>query len=315
MRNGSPIPVATCEAACGADGDGDKSCDKMDMGCPSSKTWGPSYGRSWGSTAILPGKFGSTGVAPVEGNMSSYKYSWVTVGGADTSSGGWEKTAEQDIIQAGAGGCAFDEEGGVSASVAGPWITKQRSSHPEWTFVYIPQCGTKILKYDPANGGCDYIAPMMYYSNGDSYPNMDFTTGGGNVADCLQKIQENGWPNSRTILTYQSFDAFRLGGNHSSSKEAHTESLNHVLSGGGCTGCAKGGSEGEGLLMTLGQLTGDHSVSISYWGEKNLVMQGPFAGAIGWPAQCGGAGRKCWPGMDHYNQKIVLEAAGMPGGN
>jgi hypothetical protein len=277
----------------------------------------------------MPGKFGSTGVAPVEGNMSAYAYSWVTVGGADTSSGGWEKTAEQDIIQNGAGGCAFDEEGGVSASVAGPWITAQRAKHADWTFVYIPQCGTKILKYDPANGGCDFIAPMMYYSNGDSYPNMDFTTGGGNVADCLQKIQDNGWPNSRTILTYQSFDAFRLGGNHSNSKQVggsmvpqkkaveqkRTDSLSHVLSGRGCTGCIPGGSEGEGLLMTLGKLTtADYSVSINYWGEKTLVMKGPFAGAIGWPAQCGGPGRKCWPGMDHHNQNIVLKAAGMSTG-
>jgi hypothetical protein len=189
MRNGSPIPAATCEAACGADGDGDNSCDKDDMGCASSKVWGPSFGKTWGSTAILPGKFGSSGVAPVEGNMKDYPYSWVTVGGADTSSGGWEKTAEQDILSAGAGGCAFDEEGGVSASVAGPWITAQRAKHADWTFVYIPQCGTEILKYDPDSGGCDYIAPMMYYSNGVSFEYLDFTRGGGDVADCLCEIK------------------------------------------------------------------------------------------------------------------------------
>jgi hypothetical protein len=292
----------------------------MDMGCPSSSTWGPSFGKSWGSTAILPGKFGSSGVAPVEGDMKDYSYSWVTVGGADTSSGGWEKTAEQDIITAGAKGCAFDEEGGVSASVAGPWITAQRANHTDWTFVYIPQCGTEILKYDPANGGCDYIAPMMYYSNGDSYPNMDFTTGGGNVADCLAKIQEQGWPAAKTILTFQSFDAYRLGGNstHSTPQQLaaqknETQAMGHVLSGRGCTGCAKGGSEGEVLLKTIGKLLGDYSVTIDYWGKSpGLTLRGPFAGAIGWPSQCGGAGRKCWPAMDQHNLDIVLNTAGMP---
>jgi hypothetical protein len=263
----------------------------------------------------MPGKFGSTGVAPVDGNMTDYPYAWVTVGGAGTSSGAWEKTAESDILAAGAKGCAFDEEGGVSADVARDWIKSMRTKHPDWTFVYIPQCGTGILDYGLADGGCDFIAPMMYYSNGDSYPNMDFTTGGGNVCDCLDKIQQNGWPAAKTILTFQSFDAYRLGnrGNTSGNvQDVQNQTVGHVL-GAGCTGCEKGDSEGDGLLKTLGKLLhDDYSVTLNYWGAKNVTLQGPYAGVLGWPAQCGGAGHKCWPSMDQHNLNTVLNAAGMP---
>jgi hypothetical protein len=46
---------------------------------------------------------------------------------------------------------------------------------------------------------------MMYYSNEDSYPRMDFASGEGQVAGCLKTVQEAGWPSSRTILSYQVF--------------------------------------------------------------------------------------------------------------
>jgi hypothetical protein len=133
------------------------------MGLPNVETWGPSFSHKWGATAVLPGKFGGAVVAPVDGNITQYPYRWVTVGGAGTSSSKWQDTAEKDILSAGATGCAFDEEGGVSAAAAKPWILAMRSKHPHWTFVYVPQCGTTIQKYDPASGGCDYVAPMMYY--------------------------------------------------------------------------------------------------------------------------------------------------------
>ena len=54
-----------------------------------------------------------------------------------------------------------------------------RAKHARWSFVYVPQCGTTILPYNPEGGGCDYIAPMLYYANRDSYPRMDFTVGAG----------------------------------------------------------------------------------------------------------------------------------------
>jgi hypothetical protein len=272
------------------------------MGTTDTKIWGPSFKHSWGTTAVLPGKFGGSKVAPVDGKITDYKYRWVTVGGAGTSSGNWKDTAEQDILDAGALGCAFDEEGGVSANDAMTWIKQMRAKHRTWTFVYVPQCGTPIQKYDVAAGSCDYVAPMMYYSNGDSYPGMDLTQGSGNTADCLAKISEAGWPSARTILTFQSFDAWRVSG-HGAGGSGSGASV-------GCVGCSEGATEGVSMLMTMGKLLTDHAVTLTYWGTSNVTLQGPFAGVLGWPAQCGGSMRKCWPEMDQKNFEIVAKAAG-----
>ena len=86
-----------------------------------------------------------------------------------------------------------------------------REKHPSWSFVYVPECGAEISKYDPDNGSPDYIAPMMYNSNHDSYPRMDLSIKPESpfVAECLTKVHQAGWPAARTILTYQSFDVYR----------------------------------------------------------------------------------------------------------
>ena len=173
-------------------------------------TWGPSFKGSWGANAILPGKFGKDDVAPIE-EGHNYRYHWVTVGGQGTDSADWQDTAEEDIIKQGAKGCAFDEEGGVSVKDAAPWIQEMREKHPSWSFVYVPECGAEINEYDPENGSPDYIAPMMYNSNHDSYPRMDLSIKPESpfVAECLTKVHQAGWPAARTILTYQSFDVYR----------------------------------------------------------------------------------------------------------
>ena len=137
---GDNMTKAACEATCKPDGSGQANpCNALDMGVPHTKEWGPAFGSSWGATAILPGKFGGTAVAPVEGDIKDYPYRWVTVGGAGTSSGNWQETAESDILDAGALGAAFDEEGGVTAKAAAPWILKMRKKYSKWTFVYVPQ--------------------------------------------------------------------------------------------------------------------------------------------------------------------------------
>lgn len=327
---GGNISVAECMSTCGDDGAGPSMCDAKDLGIPASKTWGPSFSHKWGATAILPGKFGGTAVAPVDGKMSDYPHRWVTVGGAGTQSGDWQKTAEDDIIAAGALGCAFDEEGGVSAADAKTWVKSMRKKHADWTFVYVPQCGTGIDAYDPAGGGADFIAPMMYYSNGDSYPGMDITQGSGNSGDCMTQIQSAGWPASRTILTFQSYDAYRVSG-HGGAVSANATAAaarpvlrggakGALLSGGGdgngfrgsdaCDGCVPGTSEGNGLLQTLGKLLGDHKITVTYWGTASVTLQGPYAGVLGWPSQCGGSLHRCWPAMDETNLKTVTGAAG-----
>ena len=245
---------------------------------PATKVWGPSYRADWGATAILPGKFGKDEVAPIA--AGKYAYKWVTVGGQDTDSSNWEETAERDIINAGARGCAFDEEGGVSAKKAAPWITRMRKRHPNWTFVYVPPCGAKINPYNPENGGCDYIAPMMYNSNHDSYPRMDLSIKPESpfITECVISVHEAGWPAARTILTYQSFDAYRT-------------------------------RQGSTLMHVLGQLMGNHTIVLPNGDE----LIGPYAGVLGWPAQCGAGDNRCWPEADHMNLKAILEGKNHPG--
>ena len=77
----------------------------------------PSFAYTWGSNAILPGKFGGSQRAPIVGKSSDYKYYWLTFGGQDTDSAKWMRTAEQEMLAAGANGAAFDIEG-VDSSVA-----------------------------------------------------------------------------------------------------------------------------------------------------------------------------------------------------
>ena len=69
-------------------------------------------------------------------------------------------------------------------------------------------------------------------------------------------------------------------------------------------------SSDDSLLPFLGKLLGNFSVQTRVYGE-NLKLQGPFAGVLGWPAQCGGALHRCWPAMDEANLKTVVGAAGM----
>ena len=77
---------------------------------------------------------------------------------------------------------------------------------------------------------------------------------GGESANALKKLHEEaGWPSSRIILTYQSFDAAR------SRAAGHT-----------------------GLLPGLGRLLGNTSLKVSIYGEP-YTFTGPYAGVLGWP--------------------------------
>ena len=159
------------------------------------------------------------------------------------------------MLAAGANGAAFDIEGGVETTDMLRWIRKMRPQHPEWTFVHVPDAAQPALQYDPHDGPT-FVAPMMYYGNYNSYPTMHLEQG-GEAARVLKNLHDAGWPSSRIILTYQSFDAGR----------ARTE--------GNTT-----------LLPLLGQLLGNFSKEVDIYGEL-FRLQGPYAGVLGWPAQCG----------------------------
>jgi hypothetical protein len=244
----------------------------------------PSYAASWGSNAILPGRFGGYQIAPFEGEPSDYKYYWLTFGGEGTDSANWAESAEQDIIDAGATGAAFDMEGGVQLADMTAWIKEMREKHPEWTYVHVPKAAGAgdFVQYDPEGGSPDFVAPMLYYTNYNSYPKMDISKPSAVQSEAVAAMKElldAGWPPSRTILTYQSFDAARVR--------------------------AIGDST---LLPFLGKLLGDFSVELSIYGEK-FSLTGPYAGVLGWPAQCGSGDRRCWPEADRSNMLEVVKAA------
>merc|ERR1712070_1360601 len=124
---------------------------------------------------------------------------------------------------------------------------------------------------------------MLYYSNYNSYPQMDISKAAGadksEAMYALKRLFEAGWPQSRTILTYQSFDAARV----------------------------RASGDGD-LLPFLGKLLGSFSVELSIYGET-FTLQGPFAGVLGWPAQCGIGDRRCWPDVDQNNLQKVVDGA------
>ena len=95
----------------------------------------------------------------------------------------------------------------------------------------------------------------------------------------LLRLKKAGWPASRTILTYQSFDAARVR------------------------------NEGDdSLLPFLGKLLGDFSMETKVYGEP-LQLKGPYAGVLGWPAQYGEGDFRCWPEADRSNVKQLLRGA------
>jgi hypothetical protein len=240
-----------------------------------------SYSYEWGANAILPGRFGGPEVAPIHGEASDYKYYWLTFGGEDTDSRSWMETAEEDIKNAGASGAAFDIEGGVTPEDMTKWIKAMRKKHPHWTYVYIPQSHDDMIGYDNKDGP-DFAAPMLYYSNYNSYPDLDVSKTGNQKNEAmyaLLKLKQAGWPASRTILTYQSFDARRAVARNDTS-----------------------------LLPFLGKLLGNFSVQTRVYGET-FSVQGPYAGVLGWPAQCAEGDRRCWPEADKANLKAVMKGA------
>jgi hypothetical protein len=279
------------ESIMSALGKQDPNSEWIGMGMGRGARHDPSFQHTWGVNAILPGRFGGGSVAPIIGKPRNYNYFWLTFGGQGTNSKGWEVTAEQDVIDAGAKGAAFDMEGGVMRDAVFTWVAEMRKKHPEWTYVHVPQAHDVPIPYKPENQGLpDFVAPMLYYSNFDSYPDMDISKKGtgedigtgesvNEAKYALLRLKKAGWPASRTILTYQSFDAARVR------------------------------NEGDdSLLPFLGKLLGDFSMETKVYGEP-LQLKGPYAGVLGWPAQCGEGDFRCWPEADRSNVKQLLRGA------
>ena len=165
----------------------------------------PSYSHAWGSNAILPGRFGGGAASPIVGSGKDYTYHWLTVGGQDTDSKSWMETVEHDVLEAGAKGVAFDIEGGVTTKDMLAWIKTMRPKHPDWTYVHVPDTAEGPVTWNPEEGP-DFVAPMMYYSNYNSYAPYPKIGGhmeleqGGESANVLKKLHEEvGWPLTLTL--------------------------------------------------------------------------------------------------------------------
>ena len=55
-------------------------------------------------------------------------------------------------------------------------------------------------------------------------------------------------------------------------------------------------------------LSSDFEYEVINWGEK-ITIKGPYAGVLGWPAQCGYSDRRCWPEADQSNMVEILKGA------
>ena len=117
---------------------------------------------------------------------------------------------------------------------------------------------------------------MMYNTNHNSYPRMDMSVEplSTYVSECISSVHEAGWPAARTILTYQSFDAYRT-------------------------------KEDSMLMNLLGKMLGNHTIQL----ENGDALEGPYAGVLGWPAQCGTGDERCWPEADRYNMEAASAGA------
>ena len=92
------------------------------------------------------------------------------------------------------------------------------------------------------------------------------------VSECVKSVHEAGWPAARVVLTYQSFDAYRT----------RSEST---------------------LMELLGKMMGNHTIQL----ENGDTFEGPYAGVLGWPSQCGQGDERCWPDADKANMEEIMK--------
>ena len=57
-------------------------------------------------------------------------------------------------------------------------------------------------------------------------------------------------------------------------------------------------------MKLFGQLLNKKSITL----PSGEVLQGPYAGALGWPSQCGAGDLRCWPAADEANLKELLKS-------
>ena len=56
-------------------------------------------------------------------------------------------------------------------------------------------------------------------------------------------------------------------------------------------------------MNLLGKMLGNHTVTL----PSGETLGGPYAGVLGWPAQCGQGDARCWPEADRMNLKVPAD--------
>ena len=53
----------------------------------------------------------------------------------------------------------------------------------------------------------------------------------------------------------------------------------------------------------LGKMMGNHTIQL----ENGDTFEGPYAGVLGWPSQCGQGDERCWPDADKANMEEIMK--------
>ena len=56
-------------------------------------------------------------------------------------------------------------------------------------------------------------------------------------------------------------------------------------------------------MKLFGQLLNKKSITL----PSGETLQGPYAGALGWPSQCGQGDERCWPDADKANMEEIMK--------
>tara|TARA_B100000963_G_scaffold165435_1_gene143701 strand:+ start:2319 stop:5264 length:2946 start_codon:yes stop_codon:yes gene_type:complete len=271
---------------------------------PNPSVNGPSWLLQHGNTAILPGKFDSTGDEQglTKEHVEQYPYSWFTIGGANVPCPTNMQQVENDFKASGAKGFAIDIEAGSCQITDAIPILKQlrlasncgvtpcmdwNTKFPQATYMLVPSGGGIGTGYEYSTLGSlvDYIAIQLYNTNYNSYYTDDtnaITVGPfqymkKSVLAGIFNLVDDGWSESQIVLGYESF---------------------HLHYGGFA----------QTVLTNLANLlkTDAQSFDVKLYQGTTYTVKPPFAGLLGWPAQCDKGA--CFPEVDHSNLKIIKAA-------
>jgi hypothetical protein len=238
---------------------------------PSPKApWEDSWAEEWGINTVMPGKFGDASKNPGNFPKGNLKNVWITPGGENVSTQTYVQDTKDEIAQGNANGIAIDLEGSLQGQES-VFDDNGALANVAKNNVLIP-LGDASQDYYTTNSAANhpnvqYIAPMMYAGtvsyDCDPQDGTKCTQGGTQYgADYYQEMMLKnylaGWPESKTILTFQSYAAQKT--------DAARKTAQKVM--------CNFSKLSQGIAVTINGTT--------FGGEGKK-----YAGIAGWPAGCG----------------------------